>query len=223
MKRYGMTYQVADFIARLIPKRRNVEGDSSAFIHSVLVFLQQLDQLQESNPRITLSFHSKDGLWVYLDGAAQFFLKPTQKFLLLHIFKENQLSLSIGKVKGAFQTKRQVPYADCLWDIQQPEFLWLLNYATEKWASLEVKSPTTQNSHPRYIPGIIRQLALTEFITNGRVCNGVFGRIKEHRVSATTPIEFDHILPHSQGGGNTEWNVQVLCQECNRLKRATAQ
>ena len=31
-------------------------------------------------------------------------------------------------------------------------------------------------------------------------------------------IEFDHIIPHSEGGSNTYRNIQILCQECNRKK-----
>ncbi|MFK8067388.1 MAG: HNH endonuclease [Gammaproteobacteria bacterium] len=33
-------------------------------------------------------------------------------------------------------------------------------------------------------------------------------------------IEFDHIVPVSKGGSNTERNIQLLCEQCNRKKSA---
>ncbi len=33
-------------------------------------------------------------------------------------------------------------------------------------------------------------------------------------------LEYDHIIPHSKGGANTYRNIQLLCESCNRSKRA---
>ena len=38
------------------------------------------------------------------------------------------------------------------------------------------------------------------------------------RCGARERLEFDHIVPLSRGGSNTERNIELLCQDCNRAK-----
>jgi len=34
-------------------------------------------------------------------------------------------------------------------------------------------------------------------------------------------LEFDHVIPVIKGGSNTERNIQLLCEQCNRTKGAS--
>ena len=34
-------------------------------------------------------------------------------------------------------------------------------------------------------------------------------------------LEFDHVIPIAAGGSNTERNIQLLCEACNRSKGST--
>lgn len=58
----------------------------------------------------------------------------------------------------------------------------------------------------RRIPRDVRQ----------RVWQKYGGRCAE--CSATTYLEFDHIIPVAKGGGNSDTNVQLLCRNCNLAK-----
>ena len=222
MKKYGLTYQVVDFVSKLIPCKRSLDVSSAEFIHSVMEFLRQLGQLQEANPRITMSFHARDGLWIYCDGAAKLFLKPTQKYLLLHIFEKNQVFVDVSNAKDIFTCHRAVKYAAGLWEIEKPGLGWLIKYFQKSWQPSKLSPKIKSAPHPRFIPGDIRQYALTEFNNKGRICLGVAGIKDKHNVEKNMQIEFDHILPYAEGGANTYMNVQILCSDCNRIKSATA-
>lgn len=38
------------------------------------------------------------------------------------------------------------------------------------------------------------------------------------RCGSNEKLHFDHVIPVSKGGGNTEDNIQVLCERCNLQK-----
>lgn len=40
------------------------------------------------------------------------------------------------------------------------------------------------------------------------------------KCGSTEKLEFDHIIPVAKGGSNTERNIQLLCENCNRQKGA---
>ncbi len=41
------------------------------------------------------------------------------------------------------------------------------------------------------------------------------------KCGSTEDLGFDHIIPLSKGGSNTERNIQLLCEQCHRAKRDT--
>ncbi len=43
------------------------------------------------------------------------------------------------------------------------------------------------------------------------------------KCSSQERLEFDHIIPVSKGGSNTERNIQLLCENCNRKKKDNIQ
>jgi len=59
----------------------------------------------------------------------------------------------------------------------------------------------------RYIPGKVKEKVWSKYDGKCVYC----GSRKD--------LEFDHIIPYSKGGSNSEKNIQLVCQRCNLIKR----
>jgi tellurite resistance protein len=70
----------------------------------------------------------------------------------------------------------------------------------------QTKLAKLEGGNTRHIPRDVRQ----------RVWQRYGGRCAE--CSATTYLEYDHIIPVARGGSNTDANVQLLCRGCNQKK-----
>lgn len=79
----------------------------------------------------------------------------------------------------------------------------------EEWKRqrLEKAAAVTAKPHRKTIPKEVRLLVWER--DGGRCVN----------CGSTEDLEYDHIIPVSRGGSNTERNLQILCVECNRKKR----
>jgi hypothetical protein len=223
----SLAYRMSDFIATTIPARG--EGRFGPLLaHSVIAFLQVLEVTQETNPWVTLTLYGSNGLWVLFKGRRVFMVLPTRQHLRIvsDCYREegeNLLRLINSYQRAEFfkNTRGQNPYYQ--WSAFS-EGIYILG----EFVNLLPVGDTflvDQPGHPRTFPGEVRESALLNFERSGRWCPGVplHGR-KRHQVNIANgeAVEFDHILPHARGGANGYFNIQVLCQECNRVKRATA-
>ncbi len=65
-----------------------------------------------------------------------------------------------------------------------------------------------QKSGPRRDP-IPEEVKLLVWTRDGGCCV---------RCGSTRELHFDHIIPLAKGGGNSDMNIQILCQTCNLKK-----
>ena len=84
----------------------------------------------------------------------------------------------------------------------EPDFIPLEN---ESWDDGDEDKPN------RYIPSSVK-------LSVWRRDNG-----KCVECGSKERLEYDHIIPVSKGGSNTERNIQLLCEKCNRRKSASIQ
>lgn len=218
-KGFGSIHYCTLFLDRVLSKSARSSSDGVAAFHIASHLLKELDALQEKNPLVTLSF-ATDSLRVYFRGKLQFHVQPRKCRAIIWIpyAYSRALANEIQRRPRLFPDEM----ATISWVLSEQGVGWLLDYLRLNWKLPSSSESAGQIAHSRHIPGDIRQAVLSEFLASGRWCPGVTGVTKRHKVNETMRIEFDHILPHSVGGSNGYWNIQILCTECNQLKSATA-
>jgi len=88
---------------------------------------------------------------------------------------------------------------DTLRILIEPDFIPLVE---------SVNNSEEQNASDRYVPSNVK---ISVWRRDNGKCVGCGSQEK---------LEYDHIIPVSKGGSNTERNIQLLCEKCNRQKSA---
>ncbi|RLG25894.1 hypothetical protein DRN85_04550 [Methanosarcinales archaeon] len=70
----------------------------------------------------------------------------------------------------------------------------------------KIKKYPPEKLSPRYIPSEVR---IKVWLRDDGKCK---------RCGIKEDLEFDHIIPVSKGGSNTDNNIELLCKSCNRKK-----
>jgi HNH endonuclease len=221
---YGTLYALIDFIDRIVPKSAPSNGP---FLKAVMDGLKRVVVVQNANPWFTINVTVTGGVWIFYRNRRRWLINPGQKFLRI----ENAYGQPTNDPNIEPYLRAGIKRGDITSTQQKWLTGWRVNTAglSFVWAFIEgLEGPppdmifTTNGSHPRYFPGEVRQLALDIFEKEGRVCPGVAKLSKPHKLNIGDPIEFDHVLPYAKDGPSTYRNIQILCVECNRLKRDTA-
>lgn len=231
MPRYGQLHRTTDFIERVIPRRGSGTFDS-LFVHNVIAALKRMDAVQEANYWLSLTFYAAGGIWAFYKGQMAFILIPGKNHLRLVIGRKWETPGSKYLLKEIALSRKTVPgnFKDTLdsyanfpqWRLKGDDLSAFCGLI-DKLPVDSVATRASHDDHPRNFPSEVRQAAFEEFRKSGFLCPGTPGR-KRHKVNVKggDRIEYDHILPHASGGSRSVWNVQVLCSECNSLKRAKA-
>ena len=103
--------------------------------------------------------------------------------------------------------------SDQLSDDEKDRLIDLCNERLAEFLEVRGSAPWSHRSTAsRYIPGSLKYLVLKEAKFRCLVCG---------RSADESPLEPDHIVPRSEGGSNDISNLQALCGDCNRYKRAS--
>ncbi len=191
--------------------------------HDVIAGLQRLDACQQNNRAVTLSASAGGGIWVTHNGMRLFLIEPGQAALStitgnpgdwLEALYEPHIARGVVEERTGTNRYRS-------WKIKAGnlDILWSI---VEGFEQPDPADDPVKGSNPRNFPGPARQAALEAFESGGKFCPGYKRKRHKINVDAGERIEFDHILPYSAGGASSDWNIQVLCTECNRNKRARA-
>ncbi len=117
----------------------------------------------------------------------------------------NQYKIALGN----FNSKYNLPNYSSIPDIVMHEIEFLIYALSDivepDWPE-EEDSIEEDEKINRHIPKEVKLYVWRR--DQGKCCN----------CGSKEKLEYDHIIPVSKGGSNTERNIQLLCEKCNRSK-----
>ena len=132
---------------------------------------------------------------------------------------ECKTPLDFSKIDINFDPSLYYLFGNYIWEFVEKDnisnreqarllLLQLLDKEKRKWKNLEQKYSSNPDSSftRKTLPDSVRI-----FVWRRDEGKCVYCGCREN-------LEFDHIIPVSKGGSNTERNIQILCEECNRKK-----
>lgn len=125
---------------------------------------------------------------------------------------EGGWNVGLGRIMGVqvrpvgFDITTSTQKGNGFYEVPQPARAAAIVESAVKLHKRLMLMPEDGNEQTRHIPQAVK--------------NAVWQRDQGKCVQcgATDYLEFDHIIPHSLGGANTEGNVQLLCRHCNLAK-----
>ena len=212
---YENTMSIIDnYVPKLIKQGQEMKGLLTLYnnvgkileIHEALsnlysIILGSIDVLkQHGSKRLKQLGHSPILTFEYLKnhndlGASDEVLES----IVIDDIKKQGIIKSHWYIKGRFLAETEY-MLDTLKILIEPEFVPLETSVQQAEDSKEIAE--------RYIPSSVK-------ISVWRRDQG-----KCVQCGLNEKLEYDHIIPVAKGGSNTERNVQLLCEKCNREKHA---
>jgi 5-methylcytosine-specific restriction endonuclease McrA len=214
--RYTTLQSALDFVGKSASDIRKF-----SYQHSVEL-VKSLEGLSQENPDIEIRYRMGDGILLFYQGVSRMLLLQTRNYIRMIIWDRGDLFSEallkwIGESPGGFSVKHDPRYRQ--WRLCPAGARQLAQFLGNLPKPSSLQQGPRNLRHARYFSSEVRRLAFDQFASDGYRCPGFAREPHKLNIDAGERIEYDHILPAAKGGSSSEFNVQVMCETCNRKKR----
>jgi hypothetical protein len=213
---YTNLQRALDFV-----KNSSLDTKKFPFDQSIKV-INSLESSSLKNADIEIRYRMGDGILLFYQGVSRALLLQAKSHIRMIAwdrrddFSRKFLKL-IKRHSDKFESAHHRGYHQ--WRICPAGANLFIEFLDDLPKPSSMQQSNLGMGHPRHFSAEIRRLAYDQFEKDGSNCPG-FGRERHFiDIKEGDRIEYDHILPAAKGGSNSEFNVQVLCENCNRKKR----